>query len=114
MLGLKHSADQAASTELLSALLAGHRWSAKGLALVPQGTATNNTSDEDAGLDSVDWFADASFAAEEAAAAEPDVAVDLDAASDGDPPGDVPRPGPRRGRAACRTPTGTTTPRRSR
>ena len=33
---------------------------------MPQGTATNNTSDEDAGLDSIDWFADASFAAEEA------------------------------------------------
>ena len=68
VLGLKHSADVAGSEALLTELLAGHRYSAKGMALVPQGTATNNTSGDDAGLDTLDWFAEASFAAEEAGA----------------------------------------------
>jgi hypothetical protein len=82
VLGLKHSADIADSEALFTELLAGHRYSAKGMALVPQGTATNNTSAEDAGLDTLDWFAEASFAAEEAGAAPP-AAVELDKASDG-------------------------------
>lgn len=81
VLGLKHSADAEQGAALLEELLAGHRYSAKGLALVPQGTATNNTSDEDAGLDSVDWFADVSFAAEQELEEAGD--VELWAASDG-------------------------------
>ena len=82
VLGLKHSANIADSEALVTELMTGHRYSAKGMALVPQGTATNNTSAEDAGLDTLDWFAEASFAAEEAGAAAP-AAVDLDRASDG-------------------------------
>lgn len=81
VLGLKHSAGTADTETLVTELLDGHRYSAKGLALVPQGTATNNTGDADAGLDSVDWFADVSFAAEDAAPPAP--AASLDAASDG-------------------------------
>ncbi|MFD3458314.1 hypothetical protein ACFWVM_01250 [Nocardia fluminea] len=82
VLGLKHSADIETTEDLLTELFGGHRYSAKGLALVPQGTATNNTSAEDAGLDTIDWFAEASFAAqvgEETAAA----VTDLDTATDG-------------------------------
>jgi len=81
VLGLKHSADPAETEELLTELLAGHRYSPKGLALVPQGTATNNTSNEDAGLDSIDWFADVSFAAEHVGET-PEVPADLDSATD--------------------------------
>lgn len=85
VIGLKHSADSDDGADLVSSLLAGHRFSTKGLALVPQGSATNNTSDEDASLDSVDWFADASYAAmtqgQAAAAAVPEPG--LDEASDG-------------------------------
>jgi hypothetical protein len=81
VLGLNHSASTSETTRLVGDLFAGHRFSPKGLALVPQGTATNNTSDDDAGLDSTDWFADASYQAEMSAAA-PDIG-DLDAASDG-------------------------------
>lgn len=83
VLGLKHSADTAHGEALLSELLTGHRYSAKGMALVPQGTATNNTSSEDAGLDTLDWFAEASFVAEETGAAS-QPAADLDKASDGE------------------------------
>jgi hypothetical protein len=82
VLGLKHSAGLAETEGLLSALLAGHRYSPKGLALVPQGTATNNTSSEDAGLDSIDWFAAVSFAAEQAGDT-PETPADIDSASDG-------------------------------
>jgi hypothetical protein len=82
VLGLKHSADIAETEVLVTELLAGHRYSVKGLALVPQGTATNNSSSEDAGLDSVDWFADVSFAAEQAGDT-PEAPTDLDSASDG-------------------------------
>ncbi|WP_027155705.1 hypothetical protein [Mesorhizobium sp. WSM2561] len=82
VLGLKHSADVADTEALITELLAGHRYSVKGLALVPQGTATNNTSGEDAGLDGIDWFADASFAAAKAGDT-PEVSVDLDTANDG-------------------------------
>jgi hypothetical protein len=82
VVGLKHSADAADSAARLSELLLGHRYSSKGLALVPQGAATNNTSAEDAALDSVDWFADASYAAE-SAGASPEPAVDLHEAGDG-------------------------------
>ena len=81
MLGLKHSADAAGSAALVSELIRRPSHSIKGLAFVPQGTATNNTSGEDAGLDSVDWFADASFAAMKAGDAPAD--ADLDRASDG-------------------------------
>lgn len=82
VLGLKHSSDVADTEALVTELLAGHRYSVKGLALVPQGTATNNTSSEDAGLDSIDWFADASFAAEEAGETL-EALIDLDTANDG-------------------------------
>jgi hypothetical protein len=82
VLGLKHSADLASTDALLSELLAGHRYSAKGLALVPQGTATNNTSADDAGLDTIDWFADVSFAAEQGGDS-PEAPTDIDSASDG-------------------------------
>lgn len=82
VLGLKHSADPAHTARLVGELFAGHRYSAKGLALVPQGTATNNTSGDDAGLDSIDWFADASFVAEHAGEAG-ETPSDLDSASDG-------------------------------
>ena len=81
VLGLKHSADASTSTTLLGELLLAHHYSPKGLALVPQGTATNNTSGEDAGFDSVDWFADASYAAQTAA---PTSEPDLDLATDGE------------------------------
>ncbi len=81
VLGLMHSADETDGAALVSALFEGHRYSAKGLALVPQGAATNNTSGEDAGFDSVDWFADASYAAAMVADAADD--ADLDRASDG-------------------------------
>ncbi|MEV5835603.1 hypothetical protein [Nocardia sp. NPDC052112] len=82
VLGLKHSADTDATVDLLTELLGGHRYSAKGLALVPQGTATNNTSAEDAGLDTIDWFAEASFAAQTGEQTSATV-TDLDAATDG-------------------------------
>jgi hypothetical protein len=82
VVGLKHSLDAADSAARLQELLLGHRYSNKGLALVPQGAATNNTSAEDAALDSVDWFADASYAFETAGAtAEPP--ADLHQATDG-------------------------------
>jgi hypothetical protein len=82
VVGLKHSLDAADSAARLSDLLLGHRYSSKGLALVPQGAATNNTSADDAALDSVDWFADASYAFE-TAGASPEPAADLHEASDG-------------------------------
>ena len=85
VLGLKHSAGSDETKALLTELLEGHRYSVKGFALVPQGMATNNTSAEDAGLDTIDWFADASFAAEEAATVPtpPQDPDDLDTATDG-------------------------------
>jgi hypothetical protein len=106
VLGLKNSADVADSEALLTELLAGHRYSAKGMALVPQGTATNNTSGDDAGLDTLDWFADASFAAEEAGAAPP-AAIELDRAAGGSAPISALIPTCLPG---CRTPTATTMP----
>jgi hypothetical protein len=81
VLGVKHSADLTTSTTLLGDLLLGHHHSPKGMAVVPQGTATNNTSGEDAGYNSVDWFADASYAAQSGPSIpEPD----LDRATDGE------------------------------
>lgn len=61
VLGIKYSAGPEGSAKLLGELLTSHRYSPKGLALVPQGTATNNTSDEDSGLDPTDWFAEESY-----------------------------------------------------
>lgn len=81
VLGVKHSLDAAASATLLGELLLGHHHSPKGMALVPQGSATNNTSGGDAGFSSVDWFADASYAAR---AAAPSIQPDLDLATDGE------------------------------
>ena len=81
VLGVKHSLDAAASATLFGDLLLGHHHSPKGMALLPQGTATNNTSGEDAGFGSVDWFADATYAAQTAA---PSLEPDLDLATDGE------------------------------
>jgi hypothetical protein len=82
VVGLKHSLDATDSAARLQELLLGHRYSTKGLALVPQGAATNNTSGEDAALDSVDWFADASYAAQ-SAGTNPEPPAELHEASDG-------------------------------
>lgn len=86
LVGLKHSADRDESEALLSELLVGHHFSTKGLSLVPQGAATNNTSTDDGALDSQDWFADASFLAQDAVLDAPAPAPDPDlaTASDGE------------------------------
>lgn len=84
VLGLKHSADAEDGAALIAELFQAHRFSPKGLALVPQGTATNNSSDEDSGFESIDWFADGSFSAIKAGEADAAPTRELAQATDGE------------------------------
>lgn len=60
VMGVRVSADESKGKELLEDLLLHHQQSSGGLALIPQGTPTNNTEEESAGFSSsVD--ADVSF-----------------------------------------------------
>ncbi len=61
VLGLKASADEQDGKDLMQALLENHHYSRKGLALVPQGTPTNNTDERDAGFSSRDPLQALSF-----------------------------------------------------
>lgn len=56
VLGVMHSADAVASQSILENLLEAHHFAPKGLAIVPQGTPTNHTAQEDAGFDPNDIF----------------------------------------------------------
>ncbi len=49
VLGLKLSADQSSAQALLEELFTQHQYSRKGLAIVRQGTPTNNTEDDNSG-----------------------------------------------------------------
>ena len=61
VIGLKSSADEADGKALLEELLDNHHYSKKGLAIVRQGTPTNNTDERDAGFSSVDPLQNASY-----------------------------------------------------
>ena len=111
VLGLKHSADVAETEALVGELLAGHHYSAKGLALVPQGTATNNTSGEDAGLDTHRLVRRRELRRRAAAARTGECATDLDAGERRPAARGLSRPRSPSCSRACRTPTGATTPR---
>lgn len=54
VIGLKASADEADGKVLLEELFDNHHYSKRGLALVRQGTPTNNTDERDAGFSSKD------------------------------------------------------------
>lgn len=60
VLGVRLSADETKGQALVENLFDHHRKSRKGIALIPQGTPTNNTEDDAAGYDSLD-SADESF-----------------------------------------------------
>ncbi|MCA6363479.1 MAG: hypothetical protein IM638_10610 [Bacteroidetes bacterium] len=56
VIGLKHSFDHTDSPKLLEDLLNNHHYSKKGLSLVQQGAATNNTDGDESGFNSVDFL----------------------------------------------------------
>ncbi|MCU0433587.1 MAG: hypothetical protein MUC87_09060 [Bacteroidia bacterium] len=56
VLGVKHSMDENDTPGLIEELLHNHHYSRKGLSLVPQGAATNNTDGDDSGFDSNDFL----------------------------------------------------------
>lgn len=61
VIGLKHSADELDAKHLLEELFNNHHYSKKGLSLVPQGAATNNTDGDDSGFDSSDFLHDQGY-----------------------------------------------------
>jgi hypothetical protein len=61
VIGLKLSADDADGQKLVEDLIDNHHYSAKGFSLVRQGSATNNTDDDDAQFSSSDWLHDVSY-----------------------------------------------------
>jgi hypothetical protein len=61
VLGIKLSANETDGQKLLEDLLDNHHYSAKGLNLVKQGSATNNTDDEESHFSSSDPLHDVSY-----------------------------------------------------
>ncbi len=61
VLGLKLSADESDAQKLVEDLIDNHHYSTKGFSLIRQGTATNNTSGDDATYSSSDWMHDDSY-----------------------------------------------------
>lgn len=64
VLGVKSSADFTQSQALLEELIENHHYTSGGVALVPQGTPTNNTSDAEAGFTAYDNDAVVSYLTE--------------------------------------------------
>src|SRR6185503_6294521 len=61
VLGIKLSANESDGQKLLEDLIDNHHYSAKGLSLVKQGSATNNTDDEESHFSSSDPLHDVSY-----------------------------------------------------
>ena len=61
VIGLKLSADDADGQKLVEDLIDNHHYSAKGFSLVKQGSATNNTDNEESHFSSNDWLHDVSY-----------------------------------------------------
>jgi hypothetical protein len=61
VLGLKWTADNTESKEIVENLVKEHHYSPTGFSLIKQGTATNNTDDEDSGYSENDIFSSLSY-----------------------------------------------------
>jgi predicted nucleic acid-binding Zn-ribbon protein len=61
VIGLKLSADDGDGRKLIEDLIDNHHYSAKGFSLVKQGSATNNTNNEESHFSSSDWLHDVSY-----------------------------------------------------
>jgi hypothetical protein len=82
VIGLKLSANETDTQKLIEELIQNHHYSAKGFALVRQGTSTNNTDDDSSGFGVTDPHADQSYVTEVGAELFQPVA-EADKASDG-------------------------------
>src|SRR5205823_10518324 len=61
VIGLKLSADETDTQQLIEQLIDNHHYSAKGFALVKQGTPTNNTDNDSSGFGATDPQAEQSY-----------------------------------------------------
>jgi hypothetical protein len=61
VIGLKLTTNDADGQTLLEELIDNHHYSAKGFSLVKQGSATNNTDNDDSQFNSSDWLHDVSY-----------------------------------------------------
>jgi hypothetical protein len=61
VIGLKLTANDSDGQKLVEDLIDNHHYSAKGFSLVKQGSATNNTDNEDSQFNSSDWMHDVSY-----------------------------------------------------
>ncbi len=61
VIGLKLTANDADGQRLVENLIDNHHYSAKGFSLIKQGSATNNTDNEESEFNSSDWMHDVSY-----------------------------------------------------
>jgi predicted nucleic acid-binding Zn-ribbon protein len=61
VIGVKLSANETDGQKLIEDLIDNHHYSAKGFSLVKQGSATNNTANEESHFSSSDWLHDVSY-----------------------------------------------------